>query len=228
MMLYFIHGLNGRAGNWIPFIDFFSNHGFSCSAVDLKEGLDLRKVHVMDYVNKVSSLVTEGDVVIGHSMGGLIMQKVAEQKRLKAGVGICAAPPQNISMNHISLWRQLRYVPYIMFNIPFKPSFGVVQDVFLNDIDEEIQQEIYHQLQKQSVHVTFEVMKQKVAVDEECISCPLHFIGRKDDMTIPIDVIKKIAEKYDASFEVVNGNHYIFVGWRDVAESILSFLKKIE
>lgn len=227
-MLYFIHGLNGKAGNWTPFIDFFTNQGFSCNAIDLKESLNLRNVHVMDYVNKFSSFVSKDDVVIGHSMGGLIMQKVAEKNRLKAGVGICSAPPQGIPMNRISLWRQFRYIPNIIFNIPFKPSFGLVQDVFLNDMDEEMQQYIYQKLQKQSVHVTFEVMKQKIAVDEQRISCPLYFIGRKEDMTIPIDVTKLIAEKYDASFDVLEGNHYIFVGWKDVAESILSFLKKIE
>jgi len=227
-MLYFIHGLNGRAGNWTPFIDFFRDYGFSCQAVDLKDGLDLRKVHVMDYVNKVSSLVTIDDVVIGHSMGGLIMQKVAEKNQLKAGVGICSAPPQDISMNRISLYRRLRYIPNILFNRPFKPSFGLVKDVFLNDMDEQMQQEIYQNLQKQSVHVTLEVMKQKVVVDEERISCPLHFIGRKDDLTIPADVVKRIAEKYGSSFEVVNGNHYIFVGWKDVAERILSFLNRMK
>ena len=228
MMLYFIHGLNGSASDWAPFMDFFRDHGFSCHAVDLKEGFNLRSVHVMDYVKKVSSLVTNEDVVIGHSMGGLIMQKVAEQNQLKAGVGICSAPPQNISMKRISLYRQLRYIPNILFNIPFKPSFGLVQDVFLNDVDEQMQRNIYQNLQKQSVHVTVEVMKQKIVVDEERISCPVHFIGRKLDVTIPIDVVKRIADKYGSSFEVVAGNHYIFVGWKDVAERVLSFLKRIQ
>jgi len=227
-MLYFIHGLNGRAASWTGVIEYFTKHGFDCRAVELKEGLNLQETSVMDYVNKVCSVVSKDDVIIGHSMGGLIMQKVAELTEIKAGIGICPAPPADIKMKGISWWRQLRYIPHVLFNIPFKPSFGLVKDIFLNDMSEQTQKQIYKQLQKQSVHVTMETMKQKITVDEQSISSPLYIIGRRRDKTIPVDVIKKIAHKYNAEYDLVEGNHYIFIDWKPVAEKALSFIQQID
>lgn len=226
-MLYFIHGLNGSSKNWNIFIDYFTALGFDCEAVELKEGLDLKKAHLKDYVNKVCSLVDENDIVIGHSMGGLIMQKVAEQSNIKAGIGICSAPPKGITMERIPWWRQLRYLPYATLGVPFKPSFGLVQDIFLNDMNEQDQQLIYPCLKKQSAHVTVEVMKQKIRIDECQIAAPLYFIGRKNDSIITVDIVIKTAEKYSAPYALVNGNHFIYQDWKPIAKLIYSFITSI-
>jgi len=227
-MLYFVHGLNGSAKNWINFIDFFSKRDFQCEAIELKEGINLKKAHLMDYVNIVSKVVDEGDVLIGHSMGGLIMQKVAEQTPIKAGIGLCSASPEGIPMKKIPWRRQLRYVPNFITNIPFKPSFSLVKEIFINGLDQQHQRDIYRQLHPQSVHVSWEVMKQKIAIDEHNIHCPLFFIGRSDDRMIPVDIIKKLAKKYNAPYELVDGNHYIFYDWKKIAEIILSFIRKLD
>ena len=227
-MLYFVHGLNGSAQNWKEIMKYLMDQGFECEAIELSQGLELKKTHLIDYVDKVRAFVSKDDVVIGHSMGGLIMQKVAEQSSIKAGIGICSAPPAGITMNKISWWHQLRYVPYVLFGIPFKPSLPLVKEIFLNDMDNQIQRRIYRSLQKQSAHVTYEVMKQKIAVDEQKIFCPLYFIGRSNDATIPVEITKKIAKKYDASYEIIKGNHYIYHDWQKTAELIDSYLGNID
>ena len=226
-MLYFVHGLNGSPKEWKVFVDFFTKNGFECEAIDLKTGMNLRRTHFNDYVEKVGSIVSNEDILIGHSMGGLIVQKVAEGYSLKAGVCICPAPPTGIRMKTIPWWRQVRYLPFMLFGIPFKPSFGLVKDVFLTGWDEAKQREVYERLQKQSSHVSFEVMKQKIPVNEKMINAPLYFIGRKQDVTIPVDVVKKVAKKYDAEYSMVSGNHYIFFDWQKIAEKILSFIQQL-
>ena len=225
MMLYFVHGLNGSPVEWNVFVDFFSEKGFECEAIDLKKGMNLRKTHVNNYVEKVSSIVSADDIIVGHSMGGLIMQKVVEQCDISAGVGICPAPPKGITMKTVPWWRQVRYYPYILSGTPFKPSFGLVKNVFLSGWNEGKQREIYDLLQKQSAHVSVEVMKQKISVNEQMVHTPLYFIGRKQDVTIPVDVVKKVAKKYDAKCSVVSGNHYIFLDWQEIAKKVLSFIQ---
>jgi pimeloyl-ACP methyl ester carboxylesterase len=100
----------------------------------------------------------------------------------------------------------------------------LVKDVFLSGWDEEKQRKIYYRLQKQSAHVTYEVMKQRIFVDEKKVSCPLYFIARREDVTIPSDVVKKIAQKYHSNFDEVSGNHYIFEDWQEIAKLIRSFI----
>lgn len=225
-MLYFVHGLNGSPKDWGKFTSFFKKKGFDCEVVPLKEGLNLHKTHLVDFVEKVNDQISEEDIVIGHSMGGLIMQKVVEQKHLRAGIGICPAPPKGIFLKSVPWFRQIRYIPFIVAGIPFKPSFGLVRTIFLNGYNEQVQRQIYNRLQKQSAHVTIEVMKQKMAVNEKKITTPLYFIGRENDVTIPISVVKKIADKYDAPYDIVKGNHYIFKDWTEIAEKIFTFLKQ--
>ena len=118
-MLYFLHGLNGYPSEWDPFQLFFEERGYTCRIVDLMKGCDLRRTHLQDYVDHICSMVTTSDVVIGHSMGGLLMLKVAERISFKAGVGICPAPPQGFEISEISPIKQIRYpVSYTHLTLP--------------------------------------------------------------------------------------------------------------
>ena len=63
-MLIFVHGMLSNANVWNPIINYFNDRNFSCKAVNLKEGLNLRKVHFQDYVKKVKTIVKEEDIVI--------------------------------------------------------------------------------------------------------------------------------------------------------------------
>ena len=227
-MLYFIHGLNGSAKNWTHFINFFTQKGYNCDAIDLYEGIYLKKTHFMDYVDRVVSQVSKDDIVIGQSMGGLIMQKVAEQTQIKAGIGLCSAPPKGIAMNKIPWWKQIRYIPNMITKKPFKASPSIVNKIFLNGLDEENQRLIYDQLRPQSVYVTWEVMKQKIMVDEKKVHVPLFFIGRHNDQTIPAEVAKKLSEKYNGSYTIIDGNHFIFHDWEKTADLVFSFIKKFD
>ena len=74
----------------------FNERNFSCKAVNLKEGLNLRKVHFQDYVDKVKAMATEDDIVIGHSMGGLIVQKYLEESTAPAAVLLASLPVKGV------------------------------------------------------------------------------------------------------------------------------------
>jgi len=81
-MLIFVYGMGSNTDIWCPIINYFNEKNFSCKAINLREGLNLRKVHFQDYVEKVKAIATEEDIVIGHSMGGLIVQKVAGESNI--------------------------------------------------------------------------------------------------------------------------------------------------
>jgi pimeloyl-ACP methyl ester carboxylesterase len=219
--------MNGHPAQWAPFIKFFEHKGYDCKAIDLNSGCNLRKTRFNDFVEKVKIVTSEEDILIGHSMGGLIVQKVAEKTCFKAGICICPAPPNGISINLVRFSKQLIYLPYILFNKPFKPSYKICKEIFLNGMDEQHTKKIYDNLQIQSAKVTYELAKNKIIVDESKIKMPLLFIARKNDKTIPLDIVKKIADKYNAELKIYPGNHYIFDNWQPIAEDILKFIKKL-
>jgi len=94
-------------------------------------------------------------------MGGLIVQKVAEKACCKAGICICPAPPNGISNNLIGFSKQLTYLPYILLNKPFKPSYKICEEIFLNGMDEQQTKIIYDNLQIQSAKVSYQILLRK-------------------------------------------------------------------
>ncbi|MCK4347163.1 MAG: alpha/beta fold hydrolase, partial [Thermoplasmatales archaeon] len=178
-MLVFVHGMLSNADVWHPVIDYFNERGFSCKAVNLKEGLDLRKACIQDYVDKVKAMVTENDIVIGHSMGGLIVQKVAEEASIKGGIAICSAAPKGVKFRGDIVLSSAKYALKVIMRKPFKEDYEYVRKYMLVGIEEEKARNIYEKLEEQSAIVTYELGMNRIAVDEKKVKCPLLFIATK-------------------------------------------------
>jgi len=228
IMLVFIHGMLSNASVWDPVITYFNERGFSCNAVNLKEGLDLRKTRFQDYVDKVKAVVTEDDIVIGHSMGGLVVQKVAEEADIKGGVGICPAAPKGVKFRGDIVLSSAKYALKVIMGKPFKEDYPYVKKYMLVGVGEEEARAIYKKLEKQSAIVT-QLGMNKIAVDENKVNCPLLFIATKNDKVCAPELVKRIAEKYNAEYRLYNGCHHFFCNdnWQDIAEEIHKFITKL-
>src|ERR1700756_1113249 len=93
--LLFVHGAWHAAWCWDEhFLDFFADSGFRAVALSLRNHGDSqrrkpRTCSMVDYVNDVDSVAATlptKPVVIGHSMGGLVVQKYLEKHSAPAGV----------------------------------------------------------------------------------------------------------------------------------------------
>ena len=228
-MLIFVHGMLSNADVWHPVIEYFNERGFSCKAVNLKEGLDLRKTRIQDYVDKVKAMATEKDIVIGHSMGGLIVQKVAEETTIKGGVAICSAAPKGVRFRGGIVLASAKYAIKVIIGKPFKEDYKYVRKYMLVGVREEDAKNIYEKLEKESAIVTYELGMNRVAVDEKKVDCPLLFIATKRDKLCAPELVKRIAEKYNAEYRLYDGCHHFFYdnNWRNIAEGIHDFITKL-
>lgn len=218
-----------NADVWHPVIEYFNERGFSCKAVNLKEGLDLRKTRIQDYVDKVKAMATEKDIVIGHSMGGLIVQKVAEETTIKGGVAICSAAPKGVRFRGGIVLASAKYAIKVIIGKPFKEDYKYVRKYMLVGVREEDAKNIYEKLEKESAIVTYELGMNRVAVDEKKVDCPLLFIATKRDKLCAPELVKRIAEKYNAEYRLYDGCHHFFYdnNWRNIAEGIHDFITKL-
>ncbi|MGE2835912.1 alpha/beta hydrolase [Mycobacterium sp. SMC-4] len=101
--LLFVHGAWHAAWCWDEhFLNFFADKGYRAVAPSFRghggSGTDkpLRALSVADYVDDVASVAAGLDaapVVIGHSMGGFVVQKYLERHEAPAGVLMASAPP---------------------------------------------------------------------------------------------------------------------------------------
>ncbi len=216
-----IHGMFGSPVQWNKFLEYFKERNIKAKAIEYKKSL---KASFMDYVNEVAK-IAENEIIIGHSMGGLIVQKVAEMVNIKAGIAIGSAPPKEIKFSNLSLaFFSLRYLPKILFKKPFIPSYKFVRKYFLNCVDDERAREIYRGLSPELPVAAYEVFMGKIGVDERKVSSPMLFIALKDDKVAPVELQKKIASRYKAKLALVEGCHWIFDDPRPVAEKIIEFI----
>jgi pimeloyl-ACP methyl ester carboxylesterase len=102
--LLFVHGAWHAAWCWdANFLSFFADKGYRAVALSLRghggspTPKRLRNCSFADYVEDVTSVadsLTTRPVVVGHSMGGVIVQKYLESRDAPAGVLMASMPPQ--------------------------------------------------------------------------------------------------------------------------------------
>ena len=227
-MLIFVHGMGSNANVWCPIINYFNERNFSCKAINLREGLNLKKVHFRDYVQKVKAIASEEDIVIGHSMGGLIVQKVAEEANIKCGIAICSATPKGLRYHRDIILASAKFAPKVIRGRPFKQDYGYVRKYALVGLDEEKAKSAYNEIQNDSSIVVFELGMKRIVVDENKIKCPLLFIATKKDGICTPDLAKRLADKYNAEYRIFDGCHNFFYNnsWQQIAEEIYIFIKR--
>lgn len=101
--LLFVHGAYASAGYWAwHFIPFFQGHGYDCFALDLaghgaSEGREiLDQFGIEDYADDVAyalDLIGDPAIVIGHSMGALVLQRFLEKGAALAAIFLSPVPP---------------------------------------------------------------------------------------------------------------------------------------
>jgi pimeloyl-ACP methyl ester carboxylesterase len=111
--LLFVHGAYTGAWCWDEhFLPFFAQHGFAAHALSLSghggsKGRDvLDSLRLQDYVNDVIDTITglpATPVLIGHSMGGLVVQKVLERLGTPGAALLCSVPPHGLAPSMFSM-----------------------------------------------------------------------------------------------------------------------------
>lgn len=124
--LLFVHGAWHGAWCWAEhFLDFFADRGYRALAVSVRgHGTSLlhqplRGCTVADYVDDVRSVATDlptPPVVIGHSMGGLVVQKYLESSPAPAGVLLASMSPRAMLGSTL---RQTKRYPWSMTKFTF-------------------------------------------------------------------------------------------------------------
>ena len=111
--LVFVHGGYTYSGCWdVNFLPFFQAHGYNCFALDLSghggsDGFEnLNSFGLNDYTDDVRQLVNGLDtdpVLIGHSMGALVVQRYLETASAKAVIMLAPVPPTGLAASGMQL-----------------------------------------------------------------------------------------------------------------------------
>lgn len=238
--LLFVHGAWHGAWCWDEhFLDFFGDRGYRAIAINLRAHGDrpsdkvLHKLSVIDYVQDVAAIVdalSSPPVLIGHSMGGLIVQHVLQAREAPAGVLLAALPPHGIRP---ALKRWMKQEPAGSLRSMFtgrsidllKTPDQVRLKMFSPNTPDDVVVACTKRLQNETRRMTpdglFRLPKPAL------VNTPLLVLGAElDDCFMP-DEIHSTAEAYRTRAVIVPGmGHDMMLepGWQDVAEHIDGWL----
>lgn len=168
----------------------------------------LSQIRLQEYVEYIIEQVKRQDappILVGHSMGGLLVQLVAAQVPCQCLILLSSAPPAAISGMSISAIRTfgMNLLRFPLWKSITEVKLKHVQYGLANSQNAIYQQEIYSGSTFESGMATFQIMmgywlrkKAFSYVEVENIHCPVLIIGGTEDRITPIKIQRGIARKF--------------------------------
>ncbi|MEU0541960.1 alpha/beta hydrolase [Nocardia sp. NPDC005978] len=254
----FVHGLWLLSSSWRVWRDLFEDQGYATLAPgwpDDPDTVDQAKANPDAFAGKMVNQVTEhyaeaidaldrAPVVIGHSFGGLIAQKLAGESKNAATVaispaqfqGVTALPPKALKAAAPALLRfnHTRHGVTLTWE---QFAFG-----WSNALSESEGRALYEEFHVpassvpifQAATANFNPFAETKVVTDNQNRGPLLLIAGAEDNTVPQAVVEneyRIQQKKVADTElaiVPNRGHSLIIdsGWREVADLALAFVDK--
>lgn len=239
--LLFVHGSCHASWCWEEnFLDYFASLGHSSHALSLRghgqsEGSDsLLWASVDDYVRDVEEVagrLQSSPVLIGHSLGGLVVQKYLEKHHAPAAILIAPSPASGMFIAGFPLF--LRH-PLLFTKLLLKLDVRVVygtpalarQMLFSRELEEAKVERYAGRLGKESFRAALDMMF--YLPRPKRVKSPLLVLGAANDAVVRPRAIENTGRAYHAEFKIFpNMAHDMMLedGWEDVAGYIDGWLK---
>jgi pimeloyl-ACP methyl ester carboxylesterase len=251
--IVFIHGLFMNPKSWEDWVSFFGQKGYTCHtpAYPFHEGSPevlrknpnaaLGKITFGQVVETLAAFIDalpEKPILIGHSMGGLAVQKLTEMGKCVAGVCIDPAPPKGIfTLKWSFLKANLATINPLKGSSICLPSVKWFQYAFCNTMTlEETKREYDKYVVPESRNIPRSSTGRDGKIDFKKSHTPLLIIAGEKDHIIPASLNRSNFSAYkDARSirelkEFPNRTHYIcgMKGWEEVADYCAAWIIKLK
>lgn len=247
----FIHGMYMNSLCWEHWVAHFQAKGYPCLAPDWpgrsqpievlrKKPPDpqlgqLTLSRVLDHFADVIQSLGEKPIIIGHSMGGLVVQLLLQRNLAAAGIAIDSAPPMGVFTVKWSFlksnWPHI--TPFVSQSSPIEMTFERFQYTFVNTLPLAEQRAAY---KKYVVPESRRVPRESLTAraDFEKPHPPLLLIAGSADHIIPASLNHSNYAKYKTSpsvtdFKEFAGRTHFIIGqkdWEEVADYVLAWLSE--
>ncbi|MCP1385131.1 alpha/beta hydrolase [Runella salmonicolor] len=247
-----IHGLFVNNTSWAQWKKYFESQGYKVytpanpghegTPAQLRSNIhpDLTQTGFEDVVMNIIKLIDtlpEKPIVVGHSLAGLVVQKLIEMDKAVAGVSIDGAPPKNVLAPWATVKIVLPVVNFFKGNEAFLGSREWYHRAFFNNYTKEESDLLFDQIAvPESRKIARDTLLTSFAkIDFKKPHNPLLFIGGEKDNIFSSSFTKRIAGSYKDSNsttdfkEFAGRSHFIAgeKGWEEVAEYVLNWIKKV-
>ncbi len=241
--LLFVHGAFTGAWCWDEhFLPFFADAGYAAYAVSLSghgrsRGRDrLDHLSIADYVADVAETAARlpvSPILIGHSMGGFVVQKYLEQHGAAGAVLMCSVPPQGLMSAAMGMMFSR---PGLLQDLNSLMSGGRValeslrEALFAQPISVDDLMRFYRWSQPESHRAIWDMSLFDLPRPSRVRDLPLLVLGAEHDHLMPVSTAHMTAGRYGVEAEIFPGmGHGLMLehDWRKVAERLLRWFDAV-
>ena len=241
--LLFVHG--AFCGAWIwdeHFLPWFAERGWEAHAVSLRghgasQGRErLHGFGIADYVEDVlaaADACSAPPVLIGHSMGGMVVQRALIRRRLPGAVLMASAPPHGLLESTIRLaWSD----PYVFQQMGMLMAFGsrsidpeaVRRAMFSDRVPLEEAKRFEPMMQEESQRVALEIGGWIPFPPLPERGVPVAVLGAEEDLLVPPDQVRATARAFRTEpvfFPAMGHSMMLEPGWESVTRHIADWVE---
>jgi pimeloyl-ACP methyl ester carboxylesterase len=238
--LLLVHGMFGGPWVWQHYLPYLAARGWEGWAVTLRGharplAADAGRLRLAgDVADLAAAAAALGDpVLIGHSLGGLLALKVAEQHGARGVVAIAPAPPRGIfALRSLSLLAAaIRYAPGMLRGAPLPPRRRLLHRLVLHRLDPDERARVWRRLVPESGRRALEVVVPGLPVRAERVRCARLIVAAGADRLTPARMVRRIARRYGAvCYEYAALGHMapLEPDWRLVAADVATWLRALD
>lgn len=236
--LLFVHGVFGAAWVWDEyFLPWFAAHGFPAFALSLRgHGASEGRARVAlasldDYTEDLAAaigLIGEAPILIGHSMGGAIVQNYLRQETVPGAVLMASVPPHGIlaSAMMMAATNPLLYYEMMMstaFGPGAVPARAVRRALFAGALPGDLEKRFFATADADSRRIGLDLMGWRPLAPPADRTPPMLVIGAEKDGMVSSAAVQATARAYGSTAVVVSGMAHAMMlepNWQAAAEAI--------
>lgn len=243
--LLFVHGMAHAAWCWEwEFVPFFNRKGYDCYTLSLRghgksDGhKNIRWHRIKDYLEDLENIISrirQKPVLVGHSMGGFVIQKyLLKHDDVPAAITLATVPSGGMLTGSLKIARYFPW-PFLKGNLmlstaPFSESEYIVKTIaFSANASDALIAEVKKKMEPESYMAYLDMLFLDLHTPLK-VKTPLLFLYAANDFIVDYGGWKKTADGFGAQQHVIeNIAHDMFLDTEQeiVANAIHQWLKQL-
>lgn len=243
----FVHGIFCGAWVWEEhFLDWFAGHGYHSYAISLRgHGRSsapdpMGQYTLNDYVKDLKDAIQtieqthkQPPILVGHSMGGMVIQRFLSRHEARGAVLACSIPPQGmVPLSWQSFWQD-PLITMEMTQTYLMPELATTEQLrrymFNSPVDQSALERWQKKLVPESQRLLWDMSWHNLPNPFEVRKTPIAVVGARHDRLVPKVIVTMTASTYGCQPHWIDSGHGIMLeqNWEDAAQVISGALAEV-
>ncbi|SFX00302.1 alpha/beta hydrolase [Marinospirillum alkaliphilum] len=243
----FVHGIFSGAWIWAEYyLDWFAQQGFHAYALSFRgHGQSsapdpLGQYSLQEYVQDLADAIRtieqshgQQPLLVGHSMGGMVVQSYLSQYRGRGALLLASIPPQGLLPVSFSSFLSNPLQALSMSKNYLLPETVAPHEfahfMFARPVNGHKMLQWMQQMVRESLPLLWDMSWQDLPAPWAVARTPLVVVGARHDRLIPPDMVQLTASTYGTQAYWLDTGHGMMLeeNWQEGAEQLVELLQKL-